>query len=80
MQEVHMFPGLSLLTQCATSLHNKGLGFHMSKEYYWKIDKEKVSITSVGSEPFPFVNFVLPFALVPDTKCDCGIIGYKKLC
>lgn len=78
-QEVHLFPGMPVLVQCASLIKKHSALFHISEEYAWEIAGDKTYISSVENIPFPLVKFELPFSLACREKCLCGKIIMARI-
>jgi len=77
-QEVHLFPGLPILEQCALLLDDRKAEFHLSDSYLWEIGKDKTYITSIGDDPLPLVRFEIPFSLISKSQCPCGKVIVER--
>ncbi len=71
-QEVHAFPGLPILEQCATLTQARSAHFHRSNSFVWDATEKTAYITSTGDDPFPLYRYVVPFTIEPLHTCDCG--------
>lgn len=67
-QEVHLFPGVSVLEQCDALMEEKSPLFHASDEC--SIDLSTGRLT--GFSPLPLVRYQLPIALRSAGTCRCG--------
>ena len=70
-QEVHMFPGVPILTQCESLIEKKVPYFHVVDTYEVEITKEAILISSPPDDPVPLVRYVLP-PLSKQGSCACG--------
>ena len=70
-QEVHLFPGVPVLTQCDTLIEEQKPRFHPSDSYIWEIGTE-TCITSIDNDPFPLTRLILPTAIQATGSCPCG--------
>ncbi len=75
--EVHLFPGICILTQCVLAEKGATLKFHLSPSYIQELSEEKTLITSAGDDPLPFIRYELPFALIPQGNCPCGAEAFS---
>ena len=71
-QEVHAFPGLPILEQCAVLAQARSTHFHRSNSFAWNDSEPTAYITSTGDDPFPLYRYALPFSVEPLHTCDCG--------
>ena len=67
-QEVHLFPGVTLLSQCAQLLSQREPLFHL--EDRWTLEENR--ITSVADDPLPLMGYTLGTKLAPQGTCACG--------
>lgn len=71
-QEVHAFPGVPVLDQCAVLSDKKVSRFHLSDEYSWEVNGTEALMTSIGDALLPFYQYKLPRALRKAGTCSCG--------
>jgi hypothetical protein len=71
-QEVHLFPGVPLLEQCAELAASGKAHYHTNGQYAWSIADSDTLITSMGDDPLPLINYQLPFSLREAGLCACG--------
>lgn len=78
-QEVHLFPGLPLLTQCKNLSNAKRQLFHASSDCMIEIETEYSTVSTKGTHPFPLTKQKLDIALERRGICECGeeIVGKK---
>lgn len=72
-QQVHLFPGLPILSQC-TALWGTN-AFHRRKEFLW----EGEHLTTPDSYPFMLARYTLPFRVRDEGFCQCGESIVKRL-
>lgn len=76
-QEVHAFPGVPVLEQCAFLQKNKGASFHVSERYVYEITDDGLALTSNDAAPLPFFRYQLPLPLREEGQCECGKAIFK---
>lgn len=72
-QEVHIFPGVPLLIQCAdlANVRSSAL-FHGSLEFKMDILTDRIAITGSNEDPVPLTNLEIPLRLKRNGVCACG--------
>jgi hypothetical protein len=78
-QEVHLFPGLTILEQCETLAEKKAPEFHCSLGYEWEIGEGLARITNAKEAPLRFLKLELPFSLEKISVCVCGRVSFRKI-
>ncbi len=76
-QEVHVFPGVPVLDQCANLWADKSTRFHVSDSYIHENAGGGLLITSAENEPMPFFRYHLSIPLRESGKCVCGKIIFE---
>ncbi len=71
-QEVHVFPGVPILHQCAELSEKKEPAFHASAEFQIEVEKDRIYISGSTSDPFPLSRLEIPLALRETGLCPCG--------
>ncbi len=71
-QEIHVFPGVPVLEQCALLEKKKEALFHVSDSYEYEKTKDALALTSNDVMPLPFLRFELPLSLHEEGQCGCG--------
>ncbi len=71
-QEVHAFPGVPVLEQCAALSAEKASRFHLSDSYLWEITGDETLITGKSGDPIPLSRYRLPCSLKKSGECSCG--------
>ncbi len=69
-QEVHLFPGIPLLEQCANLRAKQRPRFHINSSYMW--DTSLGEITGNTDDPLPLIGYRIPFPLKEEGACSCG--------
>ncbi len=69
-QEVHLFPGVPLLTQCEHLISTKDSVFHVCDEYL--LEQDGLSVTSISPVPLPLLRYKLGTRLSTGGTCVCG--------
>ncbi len=70
--EVHLVPGVPLLTQCSHLIKTGVPRFHRSNIFIWNNNLTTPTVTAAASLPFALTNFALPFSLTDQDTCACG--------
>lgn len=71
-QEVHVFPGVPVLEQCAFLEKTKEALFHVSGSYEYEKTENSLALTSNDAAPLPFFRYKLPLPLYEGGQCACG--------
>lgn len=74
-QEIHLFPGVPIFTQCEALAHQKGPSFHATSGLELQIADDATYITS-REEYVPFVNLEIPVRLADESECTCSRKAY----
>lgn len=79
-REVHLMPGVPLLTQCPALAVERTSGFHTSPEFEFELHESGTTITNVSDVPFPLLGYRLPFVVVREGVCPCGkdTVSYRS--
>ncbi len=72
IQEVHIFPGVTVLEQCSHIWKDKSPRFHVSDDYILEKIGDKMTVTSANDAPLPFFRYELSLRLSEEKKCSCG--------
>lgn len=76
-QEVHLFPGVPLLVQCAALADERSTRFHVADAF--DVELGASSFVSSRSIPLPLYRYVLPFSMRSSGACTCGKGSVEKL-
>ena len=77
-QEVHLFPGVTLLEQCESLAEKKEPVFHASDAFQIETENSRTYVTSVTDEPFPLLRYELALSIVAKETCSCGKPEYTR--
>lgn len=78
-QEIHVFPGVPALEQCALLEKNKGSSFHVSDSYGYEKTTDGLALTSTDASPLPLFRYELPLPLHEEGQCGCGKTIFKAI-
>ncbi len=71
-EEVHLAPGVPLLTQCGHIVDARSGLYHASDLFNWNDDPSAPAVSTTDSFLFMLKDFALPFALEGKGICACG--------
>lgn len=71
-EEVHLFPGVPLLSQCGTLIDEKKRRFHSTDGYTVTRRENGYAISGGAQDTVPLVDFPLPTPLSENETCACG--------
>ena len=78
IQEVHLFPGISILDQCSKLADLREPVFHLNTQYTLETEKQSSYISSSSKQLFPLYRLKLPYVLEAGGSCECGKKIFKK--
>lgn len=78
-QEVHLFPGVPLLIQCAALADEKKPRFHLSPEFDFQTTGPSLHIASRSDALLPFSDVEIPLVLKSDGTCSCEQSVFSRL-
>ena len=72
-REVHLFPGVPFLWQCATLSKEKSFSFHVAENFIIEKESEGLIITDTQEDsPLPLFRYVCPVPIFFEKTCPCG--------
>ena len=77
-QEVHLFPGVPLLWQCAALAQKKEAVFHVSEEFRAELGADATRISNTDGDLLPSYISEFPVTLVKSGACTCGRMRVRR--
>ncbi len=71
-QEIHLFPGVTVLEQCSVLQNKKESHFHVSDGYESEHDGDVLILSGCEDAPLPLLRYELPMPMQIRKVCTCG--------